>query len=154
MRCVLFCCVVCVVFCFVVLCALFCVLGCCVLLCYVMLYVRLPVLLRKCLHLSQYRAGITKTLGSIPCITKILFSIFSFHLCSQRRLLIQLYQAWVFFFIRGSMHRNSRLKKSNKMQQYADIHLLLHYCTCFRRPSRPTSAVHKTVVAASGTDQK
>jgi len=25
------------------------------------------------------------------------------------------------FYIRGSMHRNSRLKKSNEMQQYADI---------------------------------
>ena len=31
------------------------------------------------------------------------------------------------------------------MQQYADIDLLLNYSTCFGR-------VHKTVVAASGTD--
>jgi len=38
------------------------------------------------------------------------------------------------------------------MQQYADIYLLLNYCTCFGRPSRPSSGVHKTVVAASGTD--
>jgi len=38
------------------------------------------------------------------------------------------------------------------MQQYADIYLLLNYSTCFGRPSRPSSAVHKTVVAASGTD--
>jgi len=37
------------------------------------------------------------------------------------------------------------------MQQYADIYLLLNYSTCFGRPSRP-SGVHKTVVAASGTD--
>ena len=50
------------------------------------------------------------------------------------------------------MRRNSRLNKSNKMQQYADIYLLLNYSTCFGRPSRPSSAVHKTVVAASGTD--
>ena len=50
------------------------------------------------------------------------------------------------------MHRNSRLKKSNKMQLYADIYLLLNYSTCFGRPSRPSSGVHKTVVAASGTD--
>ena len=50
------------------------------------------------------------------------------------------------------MHRNSKLKKSNKMQRYADIYLLLNYSTCFGRPSRPSSGVHKTVVAASGTD--
>jgi len=47
---------------------------------------------------------------------------------------------------------SSSLKKSNKMQLYADIYLLLNYSTCFRRPSRPSSGVHKTVVAASGTD--
>jgi len=29
-----------------------------------------------------------------------------------------------------SVHRNSRLKKSNNMQQYADIYLLLNYSTC------------------------
>ena len=50
------------------------------------------------------------------------------------------------------MHRNSRLKKSNKMQLYADIYLLLNYSTCFGRPSRLSSGVHKTVVAASGTE--
>ena len=38
------------------------------------------------------------------------------------------------------------------MQQYADIYLLLNYCTCFGRPSRPSSGVRKTVVAASGTN--
>ena len=54
--------------------------------------------------------------------------------------------------MRGSVHRNSRLKKSNEMQQYADIYLLLNYSTCFGRPSLPSSGVHKTVVAASGTD--
>jgi hypothetical protein len=47
---------------------------------------------------------------------------------------------------------NGRLKKSNKMQQYADIYLLLNYCTCFGGPSRPSSGVHKTATAASGTD--
>jgi len=45
-----------------------------------------------------------------------------------------------------------RLKKSNEMQQYADIYLLLNYSTCFGRPSSPLSGVHKTVVAVSGTD--
>ena len=43
------------------------------------------------------------------------------------------------------------LKKPNEMHHYAVIYLLLHYSTCFERPSRPSS-VHKTVVAASGTD--
>ena len=45
-----------------------------------------------------------------------------------------------------------RLEKSNEMQQYADIYLLLNYSTCFGRPSRPSSGVHKTVVAPSGAD--
>jgi len=60
----------------------------------------------------------------------------------------------------GSFHRVSyqtnnryfRLKKSYEMQQYADIYILLNYSACFRRPSCPSSGVHKTVVAASGTD--
>ena len=56
------------------------------------------------------------------------------------------------FYISSSVHRNSRLKESNKMQQYADIYLLLNYSTCFGRPSHPSSRVHKTVVAASGTE--
>ena len=56
------------------------------------------------------------------------------------------------FYIRGSVHRNSSLKNSNKMQQYADIYLLLNYSTCFGRPSRPSSGVHTPVAAASGTD--
>ena len=38
------------------------------------------------------------------------------------------------------------------MQQYADIYLLLNYSTWFEHPSRPSSVLHKTVVAASGTD--
>jgi len=38
------------------------------------------------------------------------------------------------------------------MQQYADIYLLLNYSTCFGRPSRPSSRLHKNVVAACGTD--
>ena len=38
------------------------------------------------------------------------------------------------------------------MQQYVDIYLLLNYSACFGRPSRPSSGVHKTVVAAFGTD--
>ena len=56
------------------------------------------------------------------------------------------------FYICSFVHPNSRLKKSNEMQQYADIYLLLNYSTCFGCPSDPSSGVHKTVVAASGTD--
>ena len=56
------------------------------------------------------------------------------------------------FYICGSVHRNPRLKKSNEMQHYADIYFLISYSTCFGRPSHPSSGVHKTVVAASGTD--
>jgi len=56
------------------------------------------------------------------------------------------------FYIRGSVQRNFMLKKSNKMQQYADIYLLLNYCICFGHPSRPSSRVYKSLVAASGTD--
>ena len=44
------------------------------------------------------------------------------------------------------------MKETNKMQLYADIYLLLNYCTCFGCPSRPSSGVYKAVVAASGTD--
>jgi len=39
------------------------------------------------------------------------------------------------------------------MQQYASIYLLLNYSTCFGRPSRPSSGIHKTVVAASSALQ-
>ena len=38
------------------------------------------------------------------------------------------------FYIRGSVHRNSSLKKSKEMHQYADIYLLLNYSTCFGSP--------------------
>ena len=37
------------------------------------------------------------------------------------------------------------------MQQYAGIYLLQNYSTCFGGPSHPSSGLHKTVTAASGT---
>ena len=43
------------------------------------------------------------------------------------------------------------LISSNKLQQYAGIYLLQNYSTCFGCPSHPSSGVHKTVTAASGT---
>ena len=55
------------------------------------------------------------------------------------------------FYIHGSVHRNSVLVRSNKMQQYAGIYLLQSCSTRFGRPSHPSSGVRKTVTAASGT---
>jgi len=40
---------------------------------------------------------------------------------------IRMQNQQIAFHIRGSVHSNSRLKKSNEMQQYADIYLLLNY---------------------------
>ena len=37
------------------------------------------------------------------------------------------------------------------MQQYAGIYLLQNYSTCFGCLSHPSSGVHKSVTAASGT---
>jgi hypothetical protein len=37
------------------------------------------------------------------------------------------------------------------MKQYAGIYLLQNHSTCFGCPSPPSSEVHKTVTAASGT---
>ena len=57
----------------------------------------------------------------------------------------------LFFYIHGSVHRDSVLIRPNKMQKYAGIYLLQVYSTCFGRPSRPSSGVQKTVAAASCT---
>ena len=55
------------------------------------------------------------------------------------------------FYIHGSMHHNSILIRSNKMQQHAGIYLLHNHSACFRCPSHPSTGVHKTVTATSGT---
>jgi hypothetical protein len=55
------------------------------------------------------------------------------------------------FYIRGSVHRNSKLIRSNKMQQYAGIYLLQNHSTRFGCLPHPSSGVHKTVIAASDT---
>ena len=55
------------------------------------------------------------------------------------------------FYIHGSVHRDSILIRSNEMQQYAGVYLLHNYSTCFGCLSRPSSGVHRTVTAASGT---
>ena len=43
------------------------------------------------------------------------------------------------------------LIRSNEMQQYAGVYLLQNYSTCFGCLSHPSSGVHQTVTAASGT---
>ena len=43
------------------------------------------------------------------------------------------------------------LIRSNKMQQYAGIYLLQNQSTHFGCPSHPSSGIHKTLTAASGT---
>jgi len=85
-------------------------------------------------------------------ITKLMYCTTSTALLDTLTYLMESEASMSFFhiYIRGSVHRNSRLKKSNEMQQYADIYLLLNYSTCFGRPS---SGVHKTVVAASSIDR-
>ena len=55
------------------------------------------------------------------------------------------------FYIHGSVHRGSILIRSNKIQQYAGIYLLQIYSTSFGCLSHPSSGVHQTVTAASGT---
>ena len=55
------------------------------------------------------------------------------------------------FYIHGSVHRDSMLIRSNEMQQYAGVYLLQNYSTCFGCLSHPSSGVHQTVTAASGT---
>ena len=53
--------------------------------------------------------------------------------------------------IHGSVHCNSILVRSNKMQQYAGIYLLRNYSTCFGCQMHPSSGEYKTVTVASGT---
>ena len=43
------------------------------------------------------------------------------------------------------------LIRSNEMQQYAGDYLLQNYSTCFGCLSHPSSGVHQTVTAATGT---
>jgi hypothetical protein len=43
------------------------------------------------------------------------------------------------------------LIRSNEMQQYAGLYLLQNYSTCFGFLSHPSSGIHQTVTAASGT---
>ena len=57
----------------------------------------------------------------------------------------------MFRYIHGTVHRDSILMRSNKMQQYAGIYLLQIYSTYFGCSSHPSSGVQKAVAAASGT---
>jgi hypothetical protein len=55
------------------------------------------------------------------------------------------------FHIHGSVHRDSVLIRSNEMQQYAGVYLLQNDSTSCGCLSHPSSGVHQTVTAASGT---
>ena len=56
-----------------------------------------------------------------------------------------------YYWFPGLMIPINILIRSNKKQKYAGIYLLQNHSTCFGCPSHPTSGVHKTVTAASGT---
>ena len=55
------------------------------------------------------------------------------------------------FYNHGSVNRDSILTRCNEMQQYTGVYLLQNYSTGFGRLSHPSSGVHQTVTAASGT---
>jgi hypothetical protein len=55
------------------------------------------------------------------------------------------------FYIHGSVHRDSILIRSNEVQQYEGVYLLQNYSTCLGCLSHPSSGIHQTVTAASGT---
>ena len=57
----------------------------------------------------------------------------------------------VCFFEHSATHVTSVLIRSNKMKHYAGMYLLQNYFTCFGCLSHPSSGVHQTVTAASGT---
>ena len=55
------------------------------------------------------------------------------------------------FYIPDSVHRDSSLIRTKEMQHYAGVYLLQNYSACFGCLSHPSSGVHQTVTAASGT---
>ena len=55
------------------------------------------------------------------------------------------------FYIHGSVHRDSILIRSNELQHYACVYLLQNYSIYFGCLSHPSSGLHQTVTAASGT---
>ena len=48
-------------------------------------------------------------------------------------------------------HDEAILIRYNAMQQYAGVYLMQNYSTCFGCLPHPSSGVHQTVTAASGT---
>jgi len=64
---------------------------------------------------------------------------------------VRVFENEFFFCIHGFVHRISILIRSTEMQQCAGIYLLQNYSTCFGCLSHPSSGVHETVTAASGT---
>ena len=66
------------------------------------------------------------------------------NLCTIRHVIMD-------FYIHGSVHLDSISIRSNETQQYPGVYLLPNYSTCFGCLSHPSSGVHQTVTAASGT---
>jgi hypothetical protein len=88
-----------------------------------------------------------KTLSTITTTTTMMMMMMAvITLCDRRFQLLNLR-----FYIHGFVHRDSILIRSNEMQQYAGVYLLENYSTCFGCLSHPSSGVHQTVNAASGT---
>ena len=81
----------------------------------------------------------------------------SFNIRRRENLSLLLFESWDFMLlvirdfsclpIFENIVDGSRLKNSNKMQQYANIYLLVNYSTCFGCPSRPSSGVLLTMGA-------
>ena len=55
------------------------------------------------------------------------------------------------FYIHGYVHRNFILIRSTRCNSMQVFIYCKNYCTCFGYPSHPSSGVHKTVTAPSGT---
>ena len=119
--------------------------------CFVLLSARVSVSINSGLRLSQPRGQWGRLLHITPSHMQ---ETLSSKLCLLSRInlsLITKTTSFWEFYIHGSVHRNSILISSNKMQQYAGTYLLQNHSTRFGCPSHPSSGVHKTLTATSGT---
>jgi hypothetical protein len=105
------------------------------------------------IHICGLQHPGNRIFDAVPAYVRILSIILTPWSHSHRLLPIQLTTIIdIFnFYVRGSLHRIFKLIRSNKMQQYSGIYLLQNHCTCFGCTSHPSSSVHKTVTAATGT---
>jgi hypothetical protein len=56
--------------------------------------------------------------------------------------------------VKGQTNVNYIIIRPSKMQQYVGIYLLQNHSTYLGCPSHPSSGVHKSVTAASGTSHR